>query len=655
MAQIQRPPSANAAYHASRSPLEVRNSNLDKPLPSPLSLTPRADSLKPTIRMQSTPASPVSISPPYSVKEPSAAQVSAASPPTSATHSRRSSRDTTNGDLPSSISNLSLGDRPSSADNTALPRAPSRHSVKSSTSSQAYLNDVPEDDVAEQAPALQYHHAPYESPAKRVQRASQMTVQSNSSSSSGGDGNSAHLRLPRNGGPRPHSSAADPRGRLSEYGDNLSPRGSPRSFARGSSAHRHSPDHRPMSYIDLLNEVPYHQQVAPAPTLNNSALQHAVGANASLLDTKKTLDMYRANVKKTNDSAIQYEFAIFMINAARDAMQAGTEASHAADMVKEAKEILMRLSDRGYPFAQYYLADGYASGFFNKDKPDHDKAFPLFIAASKHGHAEASYRAALCYEFGWGTAKSYPKAVQFHRNAAAKGHPGAAVRLGKACISGDMGLINRYKEGVKWLKRAQEGADAQYNSGPYELGLLHINGFGDDIFKDESYAAQLFTQAAELGHAEANLQLGRAYELGLLGCPKDAALSVHFYNGAATRGVPDAMMALCAWYMVGAEPVLEKDEAEAYEWAKKAAELGLPKAEYAVAYFTEMGIGCRRDPLEANKWYVEAADHGDENARQRLAIIRAAASGDSGIAMEKGVARSKDLANGGKEKDCIIM
>ena len=40
-----------------------------------------------------------------------------------------------------------------------------------------------------------------------------------------------------------------------------------------------------------------------------------------------------------------------------------------------------------------------------------------------------------------------------------------------------------------------------------------------------------------------------------------------------------------------------------------------------------MGIGCRRDPLEANVWYVKAADQGDERARQRIAAIRAAASG----------------------------
>lgn len=88
----------------------------------------------------------------------------------------------------------------------------------------------------------------------------------------------------------------------------------------------------------------------------------------------------------------------------------------------------------------------------------------------------------------------------------------------------------------------------------------------------------------------------------------------------------------------------------------------MPKAEYAVGYFTEMGIGCRRDPLEANVWYVKAAEKGNENAKQRLDIIRNAASGgggggggragagpgDPGIPMSKGEAKSKEL--GGKKK-----
>jgi TPR repeat protein len=300
--------------------------------------------------------------------------------------------------------------------------------------------------------------------------------------------------------------------------------------------------------------------------------------------------MYRANVKKTNDPTIQYEFAVFMVNTAQEAINAQKENGPSAvpsetgdgspvggpqaELLREARHILQRLADRSYPFAQYYLADGYSSGLFSKGLEDYDRAFPLFVAASKHGHAEAGYRAALCYEFGWGTRKDPQKAVQFFRQSASKNHPGAMARLGKACLVGDLGLGSRYREGLKWLKRAAESADYQYNSAPYELGLLHETGYGDDIFQDQSYAAQLFTQSADLGHTEASYRLGDAYEHGKLGCPRDPALSVHFYTGAAQRDHPLAQMALCAWYMVGAEPILEKDEYEAYEWARKAAESG---------------------------------------------------------------------------------
>ena len=85
---------------------------------------------------------------------------------------------------------------------------------------------------------------------------------------------------------------------------------------------------------------------------------------------------------------------------------------------------------------------------------------------------------------------------------------------------------------------------------------------------------------------------------------------------------------------------------------------GLPKAEYACGYFTEMGIGCRRDPLEANVWYVKAADHGDERAKQRLAIIRAAASGQTHTptSNEKGKLRKGEKeGKEGKNENCTVM
>ncbi|KKY26117.1 putative protoplast regeneration and killer toxin resistance protein [Diplodia seriata] len=386
--------------------------------------------------------------------------------------------------------------------------------------------------------------------------------------------------------------------------------------------------------------------------LSQSALRGLVGNDVSLLDTQKTVEMYMANVKKTPDSSVQYEFAVYLVQAAKEYIHSDDPAKKAyaeSVMVKESRQILQRLADRSYPFAQYLLADGYFSGFFNKGKPDQEKAFPLFVAASKHGHAESGFRAALMYEHGWGSRKDLAKASQFYRASASKGHPGAASRLGQACIFGELGLGRRDREGLKWLKRASESADSQYNLGPLLLAKLHEHGHGDDCFKDEAYAAQLYTQAAELGNAEACFKMGECYEHGLLNCPKDPALSVHFYTGAAMQDIPDAMMCLCAWYLVGAPPVLEKDENESYEWAKRAAETGLPKAEYAVGYFTEMGIGCRRDPLEANVWYVRAADKGEPRAKQRLAIIRAAASGETGAVQPEGKKKGKD------DKECVVM
>ncbi|KAF4457200.1 protoplast regeneration and killer toxin resistance [Fusarium albosuccineum] len=541
------------------------------------------------------------------------------------------------------------------------------------------IGDSPESSVIEgnipgnqSVPLFQYHHhkdfPPRVSSVPNDDSRSSSTPDLAESASNIGrhlTPNSNNLR--RTSMPRPQSS-------YSIYSD-LGARGRSPGLMPGGAQSRKSPDVRMSTYAELLN-APYPQQ-APAPlTPDNSNLRTVIGNNASLLSSQKTLDMYRANVKKTSDLSIQYSFAIFLISTAqeqgldvsdpkmrknspkpqkgRDSPAAEGSVSNPYELVREARQILQRLASAGYPFAQYYLADGYASGLFNKGKEDYNSAFPLFVLAAKHGHAESGYRTALCYEFGWGCRKDPAKAVQFLRTAASKRHPGAMTRLGKACLSGDLGE-KRYREGIKWMKLAAEAADTQYNSAPYQLGCLYENGYGADIFKDDNHAAELFTQAADLGHPEANYRLGDAYEHGLLNCPRDPALSVHFYTGAAERGHAGAMMGLCAWYMVGAPPILEKDEEEAYEWARRSADLGFVKAQYAVGYFTEMGIGCRRDVLEANVWYVKAADAGDERAKQRLAIIQAAVSGQ-GTPMEVAPPRNGKIQKGTKDdKECVVM
>lgn len=373
--------------------------------------------------------------------------------------------------------------------------------------------------------------------------------------------------------------------------------------------------------------------VASGPLLDHSHLK--VGQKASLLSHGKTLELYRQNAKKTNDPNLIYELAVFMIDAAKTM---GTDDGGAPvtavngpnkvdtqkeELIKEATGLLKKIADRGHPDAQYFLADCYANGIGTRTgKQDFGQAYTYFVLAAKHGHPDAAYRAGTCYEKGWGCRKDTGKALQFYRKAAAQSHPGAMYRLATAELNGELGLRKNAKEGVKWLKRSAEAATPEFPHALHELALLHERGIDNVLFVDPEYSCELLAQAGEMGYAPSAYKLGVNYEYGRMGCPQDGGLSIHMYNIAAQQNHKEACFALTAWYLVGAPGILPQSDTEAYLWAKKAAEQGLAKAEYAVGYFTEMGIGTVKDLNEAKAWYKRAAEHGDKRANQRIAILQ---------------------------------
>ena len=187
----------------------------------------------------------------------------------------------------------------------------------------------------------------------------------------------------------------------------------------------------------------------PGPILDHSHLRP--GNQAALLSHERTLELYRANAKKTQDPDLQFEFAVFMIDASKtmpipvetpgNVMEVEKAKAKREDLIHEAMALLKRLADRGHMPAQYFLADCYANGIgTHKNRQDFDRAFPLFVLAAKHGHPDAAYRAGTCCENGWGCRRESAKAVQFYKKAAAAGHPGALYRLGIAELNGELGL-----------------------------------------------------------------------------------------------------------------------------------------------------------------------------------------------------------------------
>ncbi|KAG5640191.1 hypothetical protein DXG03_000645 [Asterophora parasitica] len=411
---------------------------------------------------------------------------------------------------------------------------------------------------------------------------------------------------------------------------------------------------------------------APSPPLSGPLLDHShlrPGKQAALLSHERTLELYRANAKKTQDPELQFEFAVFMIDASKslpippdtpgNLLVVEKALEKREELFREATGLLKRLADRGHPSSQYFLADCYANGIGTvKNRQDFDRAYPLFVLAAKHGHADAAYRAGTCCENGWGCRRESAKALTYFRKAAAAKHPGALYRLGIADLNGELGVSRNPKDGVKWLKRSAENATAEFPHALHELALLHERGIENVLFVDYEYSTELLAQGAELGYAPSAYRLGECYEYGKVGCPQDAALSIHYYNIAAQQDHRDACFALTAWYLVGSPGVLPQSDTEAFLWAQKAAEGGLAKAMYAVGYFLEVGIGTTASMPEAIQWYKRAVEKGDKRAAQRLKGSLKPLPGGPGAVVTRGEGESDPGKPGGgkdKDKDCVIM
>ena len=271
----------------------------------------------------------------------------------------------------------------------------------------------------------------------------------------------------------------------------------------------------------------------------------------------------------------------------------------------------------------FTLAEFYGRGMYGLCV-NHAKAFAFYQAASKHNHPAATYRTAVCFEVGAGTKKDNTRAFQFYKKAASLSDSLAQHKLALILLYGKLGQKKNLKEGISWLKRAATSANADHPESLYDLAQCYEkNGGCPVVIPDEGYAFELYSQAAHFGYSKAQFRLGAVYEFGLLGCNKEASLSIRWYSKAAEQGLADAELALSGWYSTGAQGALRQSDTDAYLWSRKAAERGHPKAEYLVGSYFEEGIGVDRNLEEAKYWYAQSAKKGYSRASQKLKELNA--------------------------------
>ena len=165
-----------------------------------------------------------------------------------------------------------------------------------------------------------------------------------------------------------------------------------------------------------------------------------------------------------------------------------------------------------------------------------------------------------------------------------------------------------------YLQAAEEGhADAQYYMGLAYSGHPSAQSANSEaVTKDHEQAVKWFRKAAEHGGASAQYELGLAYDYGR-GVPQDDAEAAKWYRKAAEQGSAGAQCNLGYAHEHGKGAT--QDHVEAAKWYRKAAEQGDRNAQYNLGLAHAVGRGVAKDDAEAVKWVRMAADQGHAQAR----------------------------------------
>jgi TPR repeat protein len=277
--------------------------------------------------------------------------------------------------------------------------------------------------------------------------------------------------------------------------------------------------------------------------------------------------------------------------------------------------------------AQFLLANCYGVGGLGLTL-DRERAFALYLHASKQNHLESIYRVGCCYEIGVGTRQDHQRALQFYKKAATQSHTASMYKLAIIYMLGYCGQSVNMKESLTWLQRAVSTSNAQTPHALYCLALfqLNIKQFKQEsLVYDPTYALELlFESANHFNYAPSQIKLGELYEVGNL-VPVDDASSIYWYTRAASQGNADAALALSCWYLTGSDGILAQSDREAYLWARKAASYqhadrwSLAKANYLVGCYVDKKIGISENSTEnAKVWYKRAAALGHLGALELL-------------------------------------
>ena len=171
------------------------------------------------------------------------------------------------------------------------------------------------------------------------------------------------------------------------------------------------------------------------------------------------------------------------------------------------------------------------------------------------------------------------------RKAAKAGNAEAQFRLGVMYGNGD-GVGLDYEQARAWFEKAIAQG---HENATITLAWMYANGTGVGV--NEERARELYLQAAGKGSAKAQYVVATMYRFAQYGLKKDMAQAVQWYVKAADQGMPTAQFALGKLLMEG-KGVMH-DDAAALQWLSLAHVNGSKRAEDYIKHLIK-----RMDPAE---------------------------------------------------------
>ena len=155
-------------------------------------------------------------------------------------------------------------------------------------------------------------------------------------------------------------------------------------------------------------------------------------------------------------------------------------------------------------------------------------AMKEFLQLAETGHAPSQFSVGLIYHLGRGTRVDLEKAYYWYKRSVLNDHIAGINNIGMMYLNGEYVVQNRDVAFRLFKKASTTHSQAMDN-----LGQCFENGWGTK--RDISRAINMYTLAGDNGYLRGWYHLGKLYEKGYPGTPRDIEKAVEWYIKAAER------------------------------------------------------------------------------------------------------------------------